>query len=120
MSPETPKPQSQSSSPEMYEIPTVSSDALEQARVDAQEFANTVNEASRSFIDVTDVPGHEDRVEVKHEAVNPETKREFGHSAIEHAKKTTPLDAVTPQMMRNALGRPYQADSLGRIVPKEK
>lgn len=122
MSPETPKPQSSTANPEMYVIPAVSTDALEQARIDAEEFKNTINtaenEAARTFIDVTDVPGYEERVEVRYDAAS-HAQRELGHKAVAYAKSSVPIEHPTPQVMKNSIGSQYYQDRLGRIVPKE-
>lgn len=125
----------------MYVIPTASTDALEQARIDAQEFANTVNEASQSLIDVTDVPGsneavetsdvapsemievtdvpgYEGAVEVKHEATTQE-QRELGHAAVEGSRKSFTIENPSAHTLRTAIGSPYYQDRLGRLAPKE-
>lgn len=116
MSPETPTPRS-STNPEMFVIPTASTDALEQARIDAEGFKNNVIEANRTFIDVADVPKAAEQIEVQH---GEAARRDIGHTVVEHARKSVSVENATPQMMANAIGSLYYQDRLGRIAPKQE
>lgn len=101
--------QENQNSPEMYQIPTIRTEALDAAMADKQAFADEINanEASHT-IEVDVVPSEKQSIVV----------RRVGDAAL-NSEGRIPIapEAVTPQMQANALGSPYHRDAVDRIVP---
>lgn len=94
--------------------------ALQEAMNAKAAFAAEVQasqETAPHIIDVTDIPGYTEQVEVSHA---PQTTRhELGETAL-GVNRQVRIENPSPNTMANAIGSPYARDALGRVVPKDQ
>lgn len=94
--------------------------ALQEAMNAKEAFAAEVRasqEATPHIIDVTDMPGHVEQIEVSH--ASPSTRVDLGGTAL-NADRRIPIENPSPQAMASAIGSPFTRDALGRVVPKDQ
>jgi hypothetical protein len=96
----------------------VTTEALEQAMRDKQAFADEVNAqnetATPKMIEVTDIPGYAEKVDV---TVSDKVKDAMGDAALKK-RAPIPLKNPSPAAMANAINSPYMRDAAGRVIMK--